>query len=207
MGAKTNKKLQNKFGFLGTTAVAVAYLTSAFPAQAFAAEKEGIAFLIPDMNEFIPMLIVFLIILVILAKFGWPVVDGIITKRTDTIREALKKSEEAQAEAEATLAQYKQELADAKAEAAQIVADAKKTGEAVKADIQAQAERESAAMIEKAKVTIEAEKKAAISDLQGSIADISVDVAGRLIGQDLSDAEHRKIIERYVNEAGSLNAS
>ena len=207
MGAKTNKKLQNKFGFLGTTAVAVAYLTSAFPAQAFAAEKEGIAFLIPDMNEFIPMLIVFLIILVILAKFGWPVVDGIITKRTDTIREALKKSEEAQAEAEATLAEYKKELADAKAEAAQIVADAKKTGEAVKADIQAQAERESATMIEKAKVTIEAEKKAAISDLQGSIADISVDVAGRLIGQDLSDDEHRKIIERYVNEAGSLNAS
>ncbi len=194
-------------GAATTATAAAACLNSAFPAMAFASEKEGIAFLIPDMNEFIPMLVVFLIILLILAKFGWPVVDGIITKRTETIREALKKSEEAQAEAEVTLAQYKKELADAKSEAAQIVADAKKTGEAVKADIQAQAERESAAMIEKAKATIEAEKKAAISDLQGSIADISVDVAGRLIGQDLSDAEHRQIIERYVNEAGSLNAS
>ena len=86
------------------------------------------------------------------------------------------------------------------------MAEAKKTGEAVKADIQAQAQAESAAMIEKAKSTIEVEKKAAVAELQGSIVDISVADAERLIGEDLSDDEHRKIIERYVNEAGSLNA-
>ena len=62
-------------------------------------------------------------------------------------------------------------------------------------------------MIEKARIAIEAEKKAAISDLQGSIADISVDVASRLISTDLSDAEHRAIIERYINEAGSFHAN
>ena len=205
MKTKLNKKLSG----LGLSLASAASFVAAFPALAFAEEgkKEGIAFLIPDLNEFIPMLVVFIIILIILAKFGWPVVDGIITKRTETIREALKKSEEAQVEAEETLAQYKKELADAKAEAAQIIAEAKKTGEAVKADIQSQAQAESAAMIEKAKATIEAEKKAAITDLQGSIADISVNVAERLIGSDLSDDEHRKIIERYVNEAGSLNAN
>ena len=203
MKAKLNKKL----GFAGLASATAASLVSAFPTIALAEEKEGIAFLIPDLNEFIPMLVVFIILLIVLGKLGWPIVDNIITKRTDTIREALKRSEEAQEEAERTLAQYKQELADAKAEAAQIVTEAKKTGEAVKADIQAQAQAESAAMIEKAKVTIEAEKKAAVADLQNSIADISVSVAERLIGENLSDDEHRKIIERYVNEAGSLNAN
>ena len=202
MKAKLNMK-QTGVGLIA----AAASLVSAFPTMAFAEEKEGIAFLIPDMNEFIPMLIVFLIILVILAKFGWPVVDGIITKLESTIKEALKKSEEAQVEAERTLAEYKKELADAKAQAAEIVAEAKKTGEAVQADIQAKAMAESAAMIEKAKGTIEAEKKAAIAELQGSIVDISTSVAERLIGEDLSDDEHRKIIERYVNEAGSFNAN
>ena len=44
-------------------------------------------------------------------------------------------------------------------------------------------------------------------ELQGSVADLSVSVASRLIGEDLNDAEHRKIIERYVNEAGSFNAN
>ena len=43
--------------------------------------------------------------------------------------------------------------------------------------------------------------------LVGSVADLSVSVASRLIGEDLNDAEHRKIIERYVNEAGSFNAN
>ena len=121
---------------------------------------------------------------------------------------------EAQLEAQrAAAAQAVNELArqiapaTLKAQAAQIVADAKKTGEAVKADITDKAQSEATAMIEKAHNAIEAEKKAAISELQGSVADLSVSVASRLIGEDLNDAEHRKIIERYVNEAGSFNAN
>ena len=69
------------------------------------------------------------------------------------------------------------------------------------------AQAESAAMIEKARAAIEAEKKAAISELQGSVADLSISVASRVIGNDLNDDEHRKIVERYVNEAGSFNAN
>ena len=202
MKAKLNKTLA------GTSLVASATgLVSMLPQVAFAADKEGIAYLIPDMNEFIPMLVAFIIILVILVKFGWPIVDGIITKREDTIKAQLQKSQEAQEAAEATLAEYKAELDRAKTEAAQIVAQAKETGEAQRAEIQAKGQAEAAAMIEKARASIEAEKNAAIKDLKGSIADMSVSVAERLIGNDLSDDEHRKIIERYVNEAGSLNAN
>ena len=62
-------------------------------------------------------------------------------------------------------------------------------------------------MIAKAKAAIEAEKKAAIAELQGSVADTSIAVASRLIGNDLNDDEHRAIVERYVNEAGSFNAN
>ena len=188
-------------------AASAASLACAFPTLAFASEKEGIAVLIPDMNEFVPMLVAFLIILVVLAKFGWPVVDNIITTRENTINDALKKSEEAQAEAERTLEEYKRQLEETKAQSAAIIAEAKKTGEAVKADITEKAQAEAAAMIEKARVAIEADKKAAIAELQGSVADTSVAVASRLIGQDLSDDDHRKIIERYVNEAGSFNAN
>ena len=55
--------------------------------------------------------------------------------------------------------------------------------------------------------SIKAEKKAAIAELQGSVADLSISVAGRLIGEDLNDDQHRKIIERYATEAGSFNAN
>jgi len=103
-------------------------------------------------------------------------------------------------------AEYKRQLEEAKAQSAKIIADAKATGEAVKADITNKAQAESAQMIEKARGAIEAEKKAAVAELQGSIADLSVDVASRLVGHDLNDDEHRKIIEHYVTEAGSFNA-
>ena len=188
---------------------AAASASLAFPALAFAdmQPKEGISVIVPDMNETIPMLIAFIILVIILAKFGWPMFEGMLEKREKTIAEALQKSEEARVEAERTLAEYQKQLADAKAQAAQIIAEAKETGEAVRADITKQAQEESAAMIEKAKVAFEAEKKAAMAELQHSIADLSVDVASRLVASDLSDDEHRAIIERYISEAGSFHAN
>ena len=179
----------------------------AFPALAFAEEKEGVAVILPDMVETVPMLIAFIVLVIILWKFGWPMFEGMLEKREKTIAEALQKSEEARIESERVLAEYQSQLADAKAQAAQIIAEAKQTGEAVEANIKQKAEEEAATMIEKARAAIEAEKKTAMADLQNSVADLSVDVASRLVGTDLSDDEHRKIIERYIQEAGSFNAN
>lgn len=196
----------SKFVSSGITAAVSASVLC--PVPAFAAEESGgINAILPVMDEFIPMLIAFIVLWIILAKFGWPLFDKMLVKREETIKDYLQKSEEARQESERVLAEYKQELAEAKATAANIVADAKAAGEAAKADITAQAQKEAAEMIAKAQVAIEAEKKAAIEELQGSVADTSIEVASRLIGNDLSDDEHRALIERYVNEAGSFNAN
>lgn len=194
---------------IGFGAVAAGGLTLASPALAFAAEGEtaGISAILPDMAEFIPMLIGFIVIAVVLLKFGWPKFEGMLEKREELIKDSLEKSEQARIESERVLEEYKRQLEEAKGQAAQIVADAKKTGEAVKADITEKAQTEAAAMIEKAHAAIESEKKTAIAELQGSVADLSVAVASRLVGEDLNDDEHRKVIERYVNEAGSFNAN
>ncbi|MCI8468915.1 MAG: F0F1 ATP synthase subunit B [Eggerthellaceae bacterium] len=202
-------KARAKKAVAGISASAL-FVSTAFPALAFASEGEeggGIAAILPEPLEFVPMLIAFIILWIVLAKFGWPMFNGMLEKRENTIREALKKSEEAQIESERVLEEYQKQLADAKAQAAQIIADARETGEAVKADISAKAQQEAEDMIAKAKGAIEAEKKQAVADLQGSIVDISVDVAAKLIGSDLTEGEHRKIIERYVSEAGSFNAN
>ncbi len=191
----------------GSAAVAFGAASAMLPAQAFADEGSGVAAILPQMDEFIPMLVAFIILWIILAKFGWPLFEGMLVKRETTIKDALEQSEKARVESERVLAEYKRQLEETKAQSAQIIAEAKKTGEAVKADITAKAQAEAAGMIEKAHAAIEADKKAAIAELQGSVADLSVAVASRLIGEDLNDDEHRKIIERYVNEAGSFNAN
>lgn len=203
METKNNKAL---FG-TGLTAAVVSSL--GFPAFAFAdgGSSAGIDAILPNMQETVPMLIAFIILWVVLAKFGWPAFQNILQKRRETIQDSLKQAEDARQEGERVLNEYKKELADAKREAAEIVADAKKTGEATRAQITAQAQKESDEMIEKARAAIEQEKRNAIQELQSSVADISCDVASKLIGNDLSDDEHRKIIERYVKEAGSFHAN
>ena len=187
---------------MGVAAVAGAGMTFAFPALAFASEEEagGISAILPDMAEFIPMLVIFILLWIVLAKLGWPKFEAMLSKRETMIKDALEKSEEARIESERVLEEYRVQLADAKAQAAQIVA-------AAKADITAKAQSEATDMIAKARTAIEAEKKAAIAELQSSVADTSVAVAARLIGEDLSESEHRKMIERYVNEAGSFDAN
>lgn len=192
---------------LAAAIVLASVLLCSLPSLAYASEKEGIAVILPDMLEFIPMLVAFIIVAIVLVKFGWPVVNNIIEKREAIIKDELEKSEAARIESERVLAEYKQLLEDSKAQSAQIIADAKTTAEAVKADITAKAQAEANAMIEKAKGAIEAEKKAAIAELQSSLADTSIAVASRLVSQDLDDEVHRAIVERYVSEAGSFNAN
>jgi F-type H+-transporting ATPase subunit b len=179
------------------------------PALALAEESSGpgMSILIPKLAEFIPALIAFAIIWYLLAKFAWPMFIGILDKRQETIKNNLDEAEAAKIEAQRVLEEYKQQIADARREAAGIVDEARHAGEQVKADITAQAQAQADEMIAKAKKTIEKEKIAAVADLQKSVADLSVSVAGRLIGEDLSDENQRKLIEKYIAEAGTLNAN
>ncbi len=198
-------KLAARAGIMGALASGA---TLAFPMMAFAAEREtaGVSAILPAMDEFIPMLVAFLVLLAILAKFGWPAFDNLLVRRETTIRESLEKAEENRIESERTLKEYQQQLADARQEAKSIIAEAKQTAEGERARMTRQAQEESEAMIAKAREAIEAEKKAAISELQGSVADLTVAVTARVIGEDFSDEDHRKLIARSIEEVGNLNA-
>lgn len=204
----TNTAKKRIAGLLSVVAGSLVMLpTIAFASEGAEGGSGGLSLLLPNPGEFIPMLIGFIVIWVILAKFGWPMITGMLDKRVTTIKESLEKAELAKVESERLLEEQKAQLDVSRKQAAEIIAQAKASGEAVRAEITTQAQEQAEAMIVKATAAIEAEKKAAIAELQSSVADLSISVAGRLIGQDLSDAEHRKIIERYLAEAGSLNAN
>ena len=186
--------------------LAFAAASAVCPMSAFAAESgAGIEAILPQMEEFIPMLVAFIILWIVLAKFGWPLFEGMLNKREETIKNSLEKSEEARQESERLLAEYREQLEGAKTQAQQILNNAKLTGDALEKEITAKAQAEADAIVDKARAQIEQEKENAIKELQATMADTSIAVASRLIGEDFSDDEHRKLIERYVKEAGSLN--
>ena len=98
----------------GAAAIAASAVALAAPSLALAEENSdlGIGILIPNLSEFIPALIAFLVIWVVLAKFAWPMIVGMLDKRQETIKNNLDEAEAAKIEAQRSLEEYKKQLAE-----------------------------------------------------------------------------------------------
>ncbi len=163
--------------------------------------------ILPKGPEVIVSLISFLVLFTILWKFALPPITGMLEKRAETIREGLERAESARIEAERLLEEYKQTMAEARKEAGAILRQAKQAAEASRAEAAAATQLEIDSMIAKARESIEGERRAAVASLQESVADLTIAVAGRVIGSELSKEDHLEVIEKYVSEAGGLNAN
>lgn len=161
--------------------------------------------LIPKVPEVIVSLISFLILLVVLGKFAFPPVVKILDERAERVRESLEKAEQTKVEAERLLEEYKVQMAEARTEAAKVIEQGRAVAESMKVEIVAKAKQEAEAEKTKAVEAIKAEKTAAMAELQKQVADLSVAVAGKIIGTSLNKEDHAALIERYVAEVGSLN--
>lgn len=191
-----------------TVAAAISSFVLAVPAQAFAEESSNKAeILIPKMAEFIPALIAFLIIWVVLAKFAWPQILSMMEERGKRIQESLDEAETTKKKAIASRKEYDELVTDARRKSADIVLEARKDAEAERARIIEAAHKEAEDIIAKAYANAEDERNAIYAATAASIADLSVSVASKIVGETLDqDGEQRRIIESYVKEAGSLNA-
>lgn len=159
----------------------------------------------PNPTEFFPMLIAFGVLAFLMAKFVWPMVTKALDERQDAIAGTIAKAEETRIDAERLLEEYKVQMAEARGDAAKVIEEGRAAAEAIRADLVAKAEAEAEAMLGKARDAIDAEKRAAMAELQSSVADISVAVAGKLIGEKLSPEQDAALIDRFVAEVGGLN--
>lgn len=169
-------------------------------------ESSGIQVILPNMIEFIPMIVAFTIVAIVLWKFGWPKFEGMLEARKTSIESALKDSEEKRIEAENLLQEYKQKLQEAEATADEIVTQAKLSGIEIGKKIEQEAKDSANRTAEKAKLSIEQKQKVAEHDLKTQAVDVALTAVKKFVSSDLSGEQHRKIIEKYINEAGSLKA-
>jgi F-type H+-transporting ATPase subunit b len=160
---------------------------------------------LPKLGEIWPTIIAFIILFVILWRFAFPPIVGMLEKRTDTIRESLEKAEQTRIDAEKLLEEYKAQIAEARQESGRIVEQGRQVAESMKDEIVAKARTEAEDIVAKAKESIEAEKRAAMADLQKQVADLTVDVAGKVIGKTLSREDHLALVQQTLAEVGGLN--
>ena len=188
------------------TLASAALLVLGSPAVALAEEENtGMRLLIPNMAEFVPACIAFLIIWFLMAKFAWPMVLKMMEDRENKIQGDLDAAQTARTEADEAKAKIaaRLEAADRKADA--IVAEAKRDAEVLRADMLAKAQEESQAIIAKAHDVIDAERARAMAELSGQVVDLSVQIASKVIGDGLDVQQQRELAIKYLAEVGSLN--
>jgi len=157
--------------------------------------------LIPEVAELVVGTIAFLIVFYALARLLLPNIQRALEQRTDAIEGGIQRAEEAQAEAQRTLEQYRAQLAEARHEAARLREDAREQGAAIIVELREQAQSEARRLVEGAHQQIEADRKQAFASLRGDIGTLATSLAERIVGESLEDeVRRRRTVDRFLAE-------
>ena len=164
------------------------------------AAEEGSPLLRFDPGVGIWAIVVFLFLLLVLKKFAWgPILDA-LDAREKSVRESLDQAASIQAENARLAAEQASVLAEARAEATRIVQSAREAGEALRKSVESAAQDEKRRILASATQEIEAQTRAAVAELRKTTADLSIQVAGQLIRQNLDDDKNRALVDQLIRE-------
>ena len=155
----------------------------------------------PDIGLLFWMLVSFGIVFFILKKYAWKPILNMLYEREESIERALKSADEAKMEMEKLQENNERILNEARLESEKIFREAQEIKEKIIDEAREQAVKEKDKIINDARVSIEAEKKAAIKDMRNIAAELSVQVAEKLLRRELSnEIKQKELIEELVNE-------
>ena len=160
--------------------------------------------LIPSTGLLFWMTITFLVVFFLLWKFGFPVITGMVKERQAFIDESLKKAHEANERLANIQKEGESILQEAREKQAQILKEAAETRDAIVEQAQTKARSEGARLLDEAKAAIEQEKKAAIADIRQQVATLSVQIAEKVLKQNLKDDKAQMdLIDRMLDDVSA----
>ncbi|GIZ08024.1 F0F1 ATP synthase subunit B [Flavobacterium sp. UMI-01] len=145
--------------------------------------------------------IILLILIVLLVKFAWKPIMQSITDREEGIKDALLSAENARNEMQNLQADNQRILQEARLERDNMLKDAREMKEKMVADAKTEAQVQGQKMIEQAKAAIESEKNAAMAELKLQVSTLSLNIAEKLLKDELSNKEAQtKLVEKMLGE-------
>jgi F-type H+-transporting ATPase subunit b len=164
--------------------------------------------LLPNLTELIIGAIAFVIVFAVLAKLLLPRIQKTLEDRTNAIEGGLKRAEEAQAEANRLLDQYRAQLRDARQEAARLRQEATEQGAQIIAEMRTEGEAQRQRLVSSAEAQIQAERQQALTSLRAEVGALAVELAGRIVGESLEDeARQRRTVDRFLAQLDEQSAS
>ena len=143
-----------------------------------------------------------LLIFFVAKKFLFVPVKNMIDSRQKEIDTMYDEAGAAKEQAEALQVEYQQKLAAAQQTSERIVKEAVARGQNREEEIIRQANREASAILDKAAADIALEKKKAINDAKDEISGIAMDIAGKVVGRQLNEADQSALIDHFISELG-----
>ena len=182
--------------------VLVALITlGALPAYAAdAAPEAGLSPFAGDLGNAIWTLGIFLIVVLVLGKFAWGPVLGLLKEREDFIRKSLHDAKRDRDEAEARLKEYTVQTQNARAEAASLVEEARRDSERLREELRSKAKAEAETILKNAERQIQLETGRALAQIRTEAVDLSVMIASKLIGRNLTGADNERLIEDALKQ-------
>lgn len=153
-----------------------------------------------DPGLFIWSMITFLILVALLYKFAFNPLMRLQKARQDEIHQSIHEAENLRDEAQELLANYKQQLAEAREEAATIVDRARKAGESTKAEVLEEARVQAEATLAKARQQIERDTNQALQKIREEVADLTVAATEKVARKSLSGEDQLRLIQEAINE-------
>ena len=155
----------------------------------------------PDFGLLVWMTLIFGIVLFILARFGFPVITRSVEARAERIRTTLDDLKKAEDRMKVLAREQEELIARAKEERDAIISDANLTRSQIVSQAREEALAESERIVTKARQDIEHEKETALRELRGKVADLSVQIAGKVLRKSLDgDGEQLCYIDRLIDE-------
>jgi len=150
---------------------------------------------------FIWQTLLFVGLLLLLTKYAWKPILTAVEERENTIKDSLDAAEKAKSDMEAVQADNKRILKEARAERDALLAEAKKASTQMINEAKDAAKTEADKIASAAQEAIQQEKNAAINDLKNQVANLSVDIAQKVLQGELADqATQKQLVEKLVND-------
>ena len=143
-----------------------------------------------------------IITFLIVRKFLFKPVRKMLAARAEEVQAMYDQAEADRAEAAAMKKDYTESIANAKAEAAQITQSATRRATVRSEEILSEASRQATDLKKKAEQSIEMERKKAMNEIKDEIADLSIMIASKVVEKDINEADHKRMIEDFIDKVG-----
>ncbi|MFI0425439.1 MAG: F0F1 ATP synthase subunit B [Flavobacterium sp.] len=155
-----------------------------------------------EFGLFFWQVLIFVGLILLLKKFAWkPILDA-VNDREEGIKNALLAAENAKKDMQNLKADNEKLLAEARAERDLMLKEAREIKEKMIADAKSEAQTQGEKMIDQAKASIESEKNAAMAELKNQVSSLSLEIAEKLLKEELSNKEAQtKLVEKMLGDA------